>query len=230
LERPTFVALSGLTIACLAAGVPLSLLTRDPVEVLNAPAYYGAVSSIGILIWSASAAVCFFGAAVVWRTSRNPEGTSFLAATGLLTAWLVLDDVLMLHDVILPGVLGFRQRYVLVAYVVIVSLYLFRFRRVIFKSEYPILFFALSFFGLSVLSDTVQTRMNFAWHHHLEDGCKLMGIVGWTVFSARMAFQRVFLTLEAAKPRQNQGKIEETPTPPLAVTERVLEMASSRGR
>lgn len=192
---PAFAAILGLAFVCHSAEIPLSNLTRDAVEILKAPAYCGWVSNIGVLIWSSAAVACLFSAVVVLKAQGDRERAAFLVATGVLTSWLVLDDLLLLHDVVFPSALGVCQRYVMVAYVAIASLYLFRFRRVILESEYPMLFVALAFFALSVFSDVVQSRVKFWWHHHVEDGCKLMGILGWTVYATRLAFRSVFTAL-----------------------------------
>lgn len=55
-------------------GISISSLTSDPATIVNAPPYTGFLSQIGIFFWSASVAVCMFGARVL---SRHPENLKF---------------------------------------------------------------------------------------------------------------------------------------------------------
>lgn len=179
--------------ACAAAGIPFSDLTRDPSEILKSPFYLGALSSVGILVWCSSAAICLFAAAFPARDSRAGEQGRFLLVSGLLTAWLAVDDLLTLHEVALPNLLSVRQRYIIAAYAVAVAVYLVRFRRVILATDYPLLIVSFVFFGASVLSDAVQARFPLPGHHYVEDGAKILGIVAWTVYFSRTAMRHVRL-------------------------------------
>jgi hypothetical protein len=202
-SRPARALLASLAIAlavlgaCAAAaasaGVPFSDLSRDPSEILKSPFYLGALSHLGILVWCSSAAICLFAAAFPVRDSRWGEQGRFLLVSGVLTAWLVVDDLLTLHEVALPNLLSVRQRYVFAAYAVAVALYLVRFRRVLLDTDYPLLIVAFVFFGVSVLSDAVQARFPLPGHHYVEDCSKMLGIVAWTVYFARTAMRHVRL-------------------------------------
>jgi hypothetical protein len=178
-------------IVCWKTGIPFSDLTRDTSEILHVPFYLGVLSHLGILVWSASAALCLFAAAAGPPQSEFKERRLYLVAAGLLTLWLALDDLLTLHEIVLPNLLSVRQRMVIAAYIVIVFLFLFRFRKVILKTEFPILVAAFGFFGVSVVADAIQSRFTIPAQHYVEDGSKLMGIVGWTVYFARTAWRHV---------------------------------------
>ena len=188
---PPLCALAALAALSLATGIEASYLTRDPSETLRAPFYIGFVSNVGILVWSAAAAVCLFAAAVLARTPGAVEQTAFLLASGFLTSWLALDDLFTLHDVVIPTYLFVPQKLFLAVLGLVVFSYLVRFRVAILATDYLLLLLAFGFLALSVLFDGLQGRFAVPFHHYFEDGTKLLGIVGWAVYLTRTAAQQV---------------------------------------
>ena len=83
-------------------GIPIGKLTRDPLDLARLPFYTGFLSQIGIFLWSASAAVCFFSATVLSRHEDHQKLKQFLVVSALLTLLLGLDDAFQLHEVVLP--------------------------------------------------------------------------------------------------------------------------------
>ena len=57
-------------------------LTRDPAAILDVPVYVGFLSQIGILLWAATAAICLFSAAVLWRREPVDSIARFLVCSG----------------------------------------------------------------------------------------------------------------------------------------------------
>src|SRR2546423_9844797 len=57
----TFLSLLSAILASTVKDVPLDTLTKDPTAIMNAPFYLGAFSNIGIMFWSGTIALCFFG-------------------------------------------------------------------------------------------------------------------------------------------------------------------------
>jgi hypothetical protein len=74
-----------------------------------------------------------------------------------------------------------------------VLVYLVPFRKAVVATDYPIMIVAFAFFGLSVLADHVQSRVDLPGQAFGEDGAKLMGIVAWTVYFSRTAMKHVRL-------------------------------------
>ncbi len=175
-------------------GIPMSYFMRDPAAIAEAPAYIGLVSNIGILLWCATAAICFFSFAALGRQVGRREARSFLLYSGLLTGYLMLDDLFMFHERLLPQHLHIPQAAVYGAYVLMFAAYLVRFRKTIVESEFPILLLALVFFALSrgvdMGRDLGFVRVRAA--DLLEGGPKLLGIASWfaylTIVCAREAF------------------------------------------
>ena len=133
-------------------GIPIGRLTRDPVSISKLPIYTGFLSQIGIIFWSASAAISLFSAKVLSRHPDTLRIKPFLFVSGLLTMLLALDDVFLLHEEFFPY-LGVPQNLVFVSYAGFLLFYLIRFYSIILKTEYILLGMALVFFGISITID-----------------------------------------------------------------------------
>lgn len=175
--------MSGVLLIHLFKGVSIGELTRDPVVVLGGSFYIGFLSQVGIFFWAASAAVCMFSAYVIPRRSDTTQLKSFLFVSGLLTLALAFDDVFLFHEVVFPH-FGVPQNLVFAIYVGLTLFYLVSFRSIILKSEYVLLGMALSFFGVSMALDVIGP--NGIYPYLLEDGAKLVGLVGWSAYFIRI--------------------------------------------
>ena len=160
--------------------IPIGRLTGDPVALAaGLPVYSGFLSQIGILFWSASASICFFCRKVLHRSHVDKELKRFLTVSGAFTLWLALDDMFLFHETVLP-ILGIPQNAVLGSYVVFTLAYLFTFRRTILETNFLVLVFSLSFFAMSVILDVFKPfKYSLTF---FEEGAKLVGLVGWTVY------------------------------------------------
>jgi preprotein translocase subunit SecG len=164
-------------------GVPIGVLTRDPVAVMEGHVYTGFLSQIGIFFWAASAAVCLFCANILAKPTDDLEMRRFLFSSGLLTLVLGLDDVFLLHEGVFPS-LGIPEMAVYASYAAFVLLYLFRFYSTILKTEYILLGMAFAFFAASMGLDFLDP--SGIDPHFFEDGTKLVGIVAWLVYFFRL--------------------------------------------
>jgi len=87
-------------------GVLPGTLMRDTVAVLDAPFYIDFVSSVGILLWAGTVSNCLFTA---WGLTSTQGGRVLMRRflwAGLLSAFLMTDDALLLHEQVLPDYLG----------------------------------------------------------------------------------------------------------------------------
>lgn len=170
--------------------VPVSDFTRDPTAVLQASPFVGLLSNLGVLLWCTATAVCLFCAAVLRCQSLREEAPRFFLAAGLLTLLLLVDDLFRLHDFILPTYGGLAQEAFYLSYGGLAGLYLIRFRVVLLKTDFPLLVAALGLLGSSVLLDVLPETL-LPWHFLVEDGLKLLGIVGWAGYWASTGLQAV---------------------------------------
>lgn len=170
-------------------------LVSDPAAVLDAPFYLGLLSHAGILLWAAAAAVAVFGS----RLAHAIEPRRFLLAFGLLTALLALDDLLMLHEHVLPRLTGLPEWALVGGYAAAVGALGWRFHPFIARTDVRLLALALGLFCASVLVDLVPeflgTEDDLARVPprlvdvvlFVEAGSKFGGIVAWLLYATHTA-------------------------------------------
>jgi len=193
------LALYGATIAALVAaavysaatGGPPWLFTRDPAAIHVANLLLGALSNLGAVLWSAAASIALFAAALL-RGAHASELRAYLAYAGLLTAWLLLDDLYMLHERVLPDMLGVPQRLVFAIYVALTIALFVRFRRIVATTDHRLLALAITCFAVSIASDQGPGSWHrWPWLAFIEDGAKLLGIASWLAYFVSTAARAV---------------------------------------
>jgi hypothetical protein len=173
-----------------AADIPLRQFMLDPTEFMHAPFYTGILANLGILLWAATASICLFTALFLPQLVGKAWRDFFLVS-GLLTLLLLFDDLLRIHDEILPVYLGIKGDILGIGYVFLITLYLLRYRTLIIQYPYTFLILALGLFGLSVALDVapVALKHRFAVADLLlfEDSPKLLGIANWLAYFAHLS-------------------------------------------
>ena len=115
----------------------------------------------------------------------------YLLFSGLLTLVLMLDDLFLFHEQVLPIYLSVPKPVVIAAYLLIVPLHFVVFRRELIKSEAYPLIWACGFFAISLFFDLVPSEyLPFIWrlkNYVVEDGAKLLGILAWFVYFSRLS-------------------------------------------
>jgi hypothetical protein len=186
---PALAALSFLAVFR-KAGVPASVLLRDPAATTNAPFYIGLYSHLGALLWAAAATVLFFSAVLVSQRPDREEDRRFFLWWGLLTAVFAIDDLFMVHEEVMPRFLGVPEKAVLLAYVAASVVLIGRFRTVILDTRYAIFLVALTCLGLSLVFDRASLGLPLP-RAVLDDVFKFLGIVGWLTYFSHTAATRV---------------------------------------
>jgi hypothetical protein len=196
-------------------GITLRQLMLDPTEVMHVPFYIGIVSDIGILLWAATVSICLFVSTFLAQWVSKAWRNFFLAS-GLLTVVLLLDDLLRIHDEILPVYLGIKGDFIGIVYVLLISLYLFRFRTLILQQPYEFLVMALGFFAISVAIDVAPTALKeqFAVRDVLlfEDGAKLLGVANWLAYFVYLS-AAVLSKVNPVLARQSANEAENDHSP-----------------
>jgi hypothetical protein len=182
-----------LLIAALQSKVPLQYLTRDPSAIMEAPPYIGLLSNIGILLWCSCAAVCIFSYAVLRKDASNREWALFFLLAGLITSVMLLDDFFLFHEAILRAHFHVPEEVPYAVYGVAVLVQIVRFRTTILETDFPLLFLALVFFGISIVADLAYPESSA--NYLLEDGSKILGIVGWFTYFSRECVNQVERTV-----------------------------------
>lgn len=167
--------------------VPLADMLRDVTALADLHPLAGAMSTLGILGWWSSVTLWCFCA---WLQGATREGDSFRFPlySGLLSAWLALDDQFQLHEELAPDYLHITEQVALAALAAATAGYLWRFRRTILGSPGRwLLLWSLGLLGGSLLVDTILIEWMWPlrdWKMLVEDGLKWLGIVFWLGFCA----------------------------------------------
>lgn len=172
-------------------GVAIAEFTRDPLGYTDLPVYKGSVSNLGVLIWKASAAICLFTFAVQTTLGVSGKRPRFFLVAGILSLVLVLDDLYMLHEVVLPDHIGIPQDLVYASYLLMMVAFVVHFRHVILRSSFLFLAISLGGFATSILADAVADRVTIPAYYLIEDGGKLLGIASWTAYFALTALREI---------------------------------------
>lgn len=170
-----------LVVASLKLDIPVAVFTRDPASIGSIHPLSGVASHFGVLVLTASGAISVFSWAIL-RPQSYRRVSRFLLCSGLLSILLALDDLFMLHEKIYPQFFGVGEKITFLTYGLLVIGGTVKFRKTILETEYSILLVSLIFFGASLIVDGFQDNIEDVlgqWRILLEDGFKLLGIVGW---------------------------------------------------
>ncbi|RJQ48052.1 MAG: hypothetical protein C4534_00245 [Gaiellales bacterium] len=178
-------------------GVDIGELTRDPIHKTGLHPFVGFLSNAGVLLWAFAAAICLFCAFVLRRTDGDASG--FYLAAGLITAWMMLDDLFLFHDVILREYLGVAELVTYPLYFAAVAAFFYVFRRRVLDSEYVILILTAMFFLATMLLDLLVDNQLIPGEYLFEDGFKFLGIVGWLTYFGRTGFSDVLAAASAGR-------------------------------
>jgi len=176
-------------VARLAWQIPVGDLTRDPAAVAGTHPFVGWLSNVGVLGWCVTASICLFTASVLRRRGGQQGDARFLFAAGLLTMLVLIDDLFVLHEGVFPIYLGVPGNVFIPFYAAMLAALILVFRDQIRSSNFGLLCLSVICLGLSVVFDLVS---RFTWVTGLfliEDGFKLLGIVGWALYLGSACFR-----------------------------------------
>ena len=169
----------------------MSVVLNDPASITGTPFYYGFISNLGVLLWTAAAAICLFSSFLLPASNRKER--TFLCVSGIFTVFLLLDDLLMLHEAVFPNYLHISGAVYAFFYFLLLGTYLVFFTKTILKTDFILLAMALFLFVISIGFDLTHDRglMKFTGEMFLEDGSKFIGITVWLAYFARTSCQCV---------------------------------------
>jgi len=194
---PTVALLAVVGIAARAIGVDPGVFVRDPAHVAHVAFYTGLISNLGIAVWCAGAVMALFAAAVLPKTQNRREERRFLLWSGVLTLYLMLDDLAMLHDDVYMKAFHIYEQVVFLVYLPVAAVYVARFRRQLFGPHAALILLTGAFTILSLTMDqwhmllTVFGRIILPENQLVEKGAKLLAMVSWMAFLARTAADAV---------------------------------------
>ncbi len=180
----SLLPLLGIAVARLFFEIRIPNVTRDVAAIAEIHPLSGLLSSMGILLWWTSASVWLF-AAVLGRAGPSSTDPGFFVYSGLLSAYLGLDDLFQIHEYLAPTYLNVPERGVYGLFAAATAVYLWRYRRLLQRPDGVLLLCALACLSGSVAVDTVLEPWLWRlkdWLFFVEDGLKWVGICFWTAF------------------------------------------------
>ena len=168
---------------------PVDELLRDTYAVAVSNDYqmephYGALSTVGLFVWAASAAICFFAAAMFQAMGDRAHAKVFFFF-GLFTGYLLIDDAFLLHETVVPYFGGAEELALALVGIEAIVIALV-FRRYFRGFELALLTAAVALLGFSAAYDTLFSDTT-AGQILIEDGAKFVGAFAWMGFVAASA-------------------------------------------
>lgn len=174
------------------------LLFKDPLSAADrvvdcCSLYLGFMSTLGVLLWTSTAAVCLFAAYFLYLTRAQKDVVLFAIAGGLLSAWLGFDDQFQVHERVAPR-FGIPEIASYILYGLLVVAYFVRFSREVLRADIVLLILAGVFFSTSIVLD-VLLEDGAPVVLSLEDGAKFIGIAAWAGFHIGAMMRELSLTV-----------------------------------
>ena len=166
--------------------VRMPAMTQDVTFLGRLHPLAGVLSSLGIILWSATASICYFAAATL-RNTKQGGVFWFLLCSALLSSYLLFDDFFRIHEALSRVYLGVSAKAVYAAIGVAVFTYLIAFRRLILQTRFIVLLLAIGFLSSSVVMDVIHNPWLMPlgdWQFFFEDGAKWLGIASWCSYYA----------------------------------------------
>ena len=217
LYTPILILLLLVVLVSYKTDINIGIFARDPAVIagkngvssainVNINPFVGVVSNIGILLWCICASICFFSSAIL-QSSKHVKSSKFIIFAAFLryfatiTLIFLLDDLFLFHETIAPKLFNISEKIIYFCYLLLLLWAIIKYRKVILKTEWELLFLAFIFFGISVLIDGFEKSidslnlLNGELKLLLEDGFKLFGITSWFGYFTRVCFQTLKNTL-----------------------------------
>ena len=207
---------------CAVADVPLDHAVDDPSATTGAHPLTGVLSNLGVLLWWTGATAALLTSFVLRRAHREATLSRYLLIGGLLTGYLALDDLFLIHDSwITPTPLP--QPLFLGVLVLGFAWYLVSYRLVLGSTEWRLVAVAGFLFGASLAVDVVSDLGLYlqAWEAtpattFVEDSLKWLALVAWTTYLVRLSAS--VLVRSATRPAGvTTDATDEHRAPPLSV-------------
>lgn len=176
--------------ASLYLGIEIRMLLGDPAGLGGMHPLTGVVSNLGIIAWSATSSICLFTAPLL-RARGAREMFWFVLCAGILTAYLLFDDLFQFHETLGLRYFGVPEIWVYGFLIAAIAIFLIRFRMTILRSDFGLLLLAIGFLGVSTAIDLVpryDSAFRIYWLAFAEEGPKWLGILCWCAYYVRYCY------------------------------------------
>ncbi|MEX1126048.1 MAG: hypothetical protein WEE53_10350 [Acidimicrobiia bacterium] len=162
--------------------VPVTDLLRDPIATLDGAWYVGLISTAGVTLWAAAAAICLL---CLWA-GPTPGQRSLLLAGGITSVILGADDAFLVHEAI-KNIIGIPSPVTIGVYgVVAVVLFWRAWPYLKTRPDLAVFLVAVGLFAISVVLDAAGEAdlPTPPYSAVIEDSAKFLGVVTWLTFFA----------------------------------------------
>lgn len=175
----------GMLVVSLWVDIPIVNFTRDPADLHHFPVYDGILSNLGVLVWCSTAVVCLFS---LTKHDVGKMMRRYLASSGILSLILLIDDLFMVHDRLLPQYTLLPQVTMYVLYALFIIIWVITFRDIISYTPSVVLLAAAVLFGVSIITDVVADLIGVSLPgmRLLEETTKFLGIISWFMYFAHV--------------------------------------------
>ena len=169
-----------------AYSIAVESLLEDPASQFGYNQFIGFTTYMGVLVLAAG-----IGSVMLLLAVRPsfPEKKGYAAIIGLalITLFLILDDLFLLHERVFTGWLHVRERSIFAIYLLSFSVFMLFFRKQLFGQNAIFLLIAVSLFGISLATDLLSDKVALSAGmtsslKMIEESCKLGGYLFWTGF------------------------------------------------
>lgn len=174
--------------------VPVEDLLLDRAVIGGGNWYSGMVTSLVVVVWT-TAAVSAFGAAYSSHIANRRAATRAFASAGAIVSLLLLDDLFLLHSVVMPRLLGVPKLALMTVEAGAVVAWWTVCRAEIVRTRWELLVAALAGFAVSVVVDSLVTPSSLSLV--IEDGGKLLGALALAMWSVSAAADLVASAVRA---------------------------------
>ena len=164
--------------------VPFQDLTANPLSKFNMPFYQGILQRMGLILWGFVVILPLFTYSVLGSSDILGETRRFLIFSGVFFGYFLFDELLLIHNFILPKILYIHQLPVLILYAAATLFFLLRFRKILRIYYLWVFVIAISFLGLSMIIDILSYLkvIRFSFRYLLDDGAKFLGIFNLFIY------------------------------------------------
>lgn len=141
--------------------------------------YEGLLSNLGIIVWASAFAIAVFTGLVTRSAADDSDMSRLLLGGGLVTFVLLVDDLFMLHDTLLPEYIGIPETVATVMVGLVPLSFLWLFRTVIPRTPWLLLAVGVAYLAVMTGIDFIEDKVDIPGHHLWEEGAKLLGILHW---------------------------------------------------
>ena len=137
-------------------GLDTSVLTRDTAAVASVPFWSGAISTLGLMLWTLAVGACLVAGLVLNALPGQERMSRLLLATAGLVTLIALDDALQFHERIAPDYLGIPQPAAYAVLALPALAYAIRFRVELMEGDRLLLCLGVGLLVLSAGADNLR--------------------------------------------------------------------------